>query len=131
MRQSTFGFRADLMYGQDADDTQAFGNPPGTWDYLNGFDEGAGYGWAIPQLYGEVALGEHVTVKAGHFYTLVGYEVVTAPDNFFFSHAMTMFNSEPFTHTGSCRNGDADRQPDRLRWLDARLGHWLRSAGRR
>jgi hypothetical protein len=26
--------------------------------------------------------------------------VVTAPDNFFFSHAFTMFNSEPFTHTG-------------------------------
>lgn len=96
---SPFGFRADLMYGVDADDTQAFGNNPGEWDYLNGFDHGA-YGWAIPQLYGEVALGENVTVKAGHFYTLIGYEVVTAPDNFFYSHAMTMFNSEPFTHTG-------------------------------
>jgi len=96
---SPFGFRADMMYGVDADDTQAFGNNPGEWDYLNGFDHGA-YGWAIPQLYGEVALGENVTVKAGHFYTLVGYEVVTAPDNFFYSHAMTMFNSEPFTHTG-------------------------------
>ncbi len=40
------------------------------------------------------------SVKAGHFYTLVGYEVVTAPDNFFYSHSFTMFNSEPFTHTG-------------------------------
>jgi len=97
---SPLGFRADFMYGQDADDTQAFGNNPGEWDFLNGFDRGAGYGWAIPQLYAEVALGENVTVKAGHFYTLIGYEVVTAPDNFFFSHAMTMFNSEPFTHTG-------------------------------
>ncbi len=37
---------------------------------------------------------------AGHFFTLVGYEVITAPDNFFYSHAYTMFNSEPFTHTG-------------------------------
>lgn len=97
---SPFGFRADIMYGQDADDTQAFGNNPGEWDFLNGFDRGAGFGWAIPQAYVEVALGEDVTVKAGHFYTLVGYEVVTAPDNFFFSHAITMFNSEPFTHTG-------------------------------
>lgn len=93
-----WGFRADFMYGVDADDTQAFGNDPGEWDYLNGFDHGV-YGWAIPQLYGELA-GDGWSVKAGHFYTLVGYEVVTAPDNFFYSHAMTMFNSEPFTHTG-------------------------------
>ena len=40
------------------------------------------------------------TIKAGHFFTLVGYEVVTAPDNFFYSHAITMYNTEPFTHTG-------------------------------
>jgi len=26
--------------------------------------------------------------------------VVTAPDNFFYSHAFTMYNAEPFTHTG-------------------------------
>jgi hypothetical protein len=95
---SPWGFRADIMYGTDADDTQAFGNPAGSWDFQNGFDHGV-YGWAIPQLYAEVLLGEW-SVKAGHFYTLVGYEVVTAPDNFFFSHALTMYNSEPFTHTG-------------------------------
>lgn len=93
-----WGFRADIMYGIDGTDTQAFGNDPGEWDYVNGFDHGA-YSWAIPQLYGEIA-GEDWSVKAGHFYTSVGYEVVTAPDNFFYSHAMTMFLSEPFTHTG-------------------------------
>ncbi len=93
-----WGYRADIMYGTDADDTQAFGNPPGTWDYLNGWDHGI-YGWALPQLYGELAY-EDWSVKIGHFYTLVGYEVVTAPDNFFFSHAITFYNTEPFTHTG-------------------------------
>ncbi len=96
--ESPLGFRADVMYGIDAGDTQAFGNNPGNWDFANGFDRGA-YGWALPQLYAEVALGDW-SVKAGHFYTLIGYEVVTAPDNFFYSHAMTMYNSEPFTHTG-------------------------------
>ena len=101
---SPFGFRVDAMYGIDANDTQAFGNPLGSWDFANGFDHGA-YGWAIPQLYGEVALTDNWTVKAGHFYTLVGYEVVTAPDNFFYSHAMTMYNSEPFTHTGVLATG--------------------------
>lgn len=96
---SPIGFRADIMYGIDGTDTQAFGNNPGEWDFQNGFDHGA-YSWAIPQLYAEILLGEW-SVKAGHFYTLVGYEVVTAPDNFFYSHAMTMYNSEPFTHTGA------------------------------
>ena len=97
---SPLGFRVDVMYGIDADDTQAFGNPSGSWDFENGFDRGA-FGWAIPQAYGEVALGDSLNVKVGHFYTLVGYEVVTAPDNFFYSHAITMYNSEPFTHTGA------------------------------
>ena len=41
-----------------------------------------------------------LSIKAGHFFTLIGYEVVGATGNFFYSHAFTMNNSEPFTHTG-------------------------------
>lgn len=96
-----FGGRIDYVYGIDGPDTQAFGNPPRQWDI--GWDNGLGgdgYGHAIPQLYGEVAMGD-ISVKVGHFYTLIGYEVVTAPDNFFYSHAFTMNNGEPFTHTGA------------------------------
>ena len=92
------GYRVDFMYGLDADDTQSFGNPSGTFDFENGFDHGD-YGFAIPQLYAEAAYGDF-SVIAGHFYTLLGYEVVTAPDNFFYSHAFTMYNAEAFTHTG-------------------------------
>ena len=98
-----FGFRFDGMYGADANDTQSFGNNPGRFDLDDSFQRGGfggGFGWAIPQAYGEVA-GDDWSVKIGHFYTLVGYEVVTAPDNFFYSHAITMYNSEPFTHTGA------------------------------
>ena len=93
-----WGFRVDGMYGVDGADTQAFGNNPGRWDFQNGFDHGQ-FAFAIPQAYVEVASGDW-SLKAGHFFTLVGYEVVTAPDNFFYSHAFTMYNSEPFTHTG-------------------------------
>jgi hypothetical protein len=93
-----WGFRADLMYGLDAQDTQAFGNNPGNWDFQNGFDHGS-YGWALPQLYVEADRGD-LNVKAGHFYTIAGYETVGAPGNFFYSHSYTMVNSEPFTHTG-------------------------------
>ena len=93
-----WGFRGDVMYGVDAANTQAFGSQPGTWDFQNGFDHGI-YGWALPQLYAEFAYGD-LSVKAGHFFTIIGYEVVTAPDNFFYSHAFTMNFNEPFTHTG-------------------------------
>jgi hypothetical protein len=101
-----FGFRFDGMYGVDADDTVAFGNSvdgagnPRGWDNGPNFARGGGYGWALPQAYIEMAKNDW-SVKVGHFYTLIGYEVVTAPDNFFYSHAITMFNSEPFTHTGA------------------------------
>jgi hypothetical protein len=98
------GYRADFVYGTDAQNTQSFGNTrradmTGNFDIDTGFTRGAGYGWAIPQLYLEATNGD-TTVKAGHFYTLHGYEVVTSPDNFFFTHAYSMNNSEPFTHTG-------------------------------
>lgn len=95
-----WGARFDAMYGIDAADTQAFGNPPGEWDYLQDeLDHGA-FGWAFPQLYAELGYKD-ISIKGGHFYTLLGYEVVTAPDNFFFSHALTMYKSEAFTHTGA------------------------------
>lgn len=99
-KQVDWGLRADVMYGVDAADTQAFGNNPGRFDFQNGWDRGADYGWALPQIYGTIAT-EDISVQIGHFYTLVGYEVVQATGNFFFSHAYTMYNSEPFTHTGA------------------------------
>lgn len=94
------GGRIDYVYGTDAQDTQSFGIANDHWD--NDWDNGGdnGYGHALPQLYGEVGYGD-LSVKVGHFYTIIGWEVVTAPDNFFYSHAYTMYNSEPFTHSGA------------------------------
>ncbi len=91
------GGRIDYLYGTDSQDTQAFGTGQRGWD--NTWDNGTDYGHAIPQLYVEAGYGD-LSVKAGHFYTLIGYEVVQATGNFFYSHAYTMYNSEPFTHTG-------------------------------
>lgn len=93
-----WGFRTDLMVGTDAADTQAFGNTPGKWDYDGNASWGK-YGFANPQIYGELGY-KNVKVKAGHFYTPMGYESVMAPLNFFYSHALTMYFSEAFTHTG-------------------------------
>lgn len=92
----TFGARMDAIYGYDGPDTQAFGDP-GAWDST--WTAGNGMGGAIPQLYGEIGIGD-LSVKIGHFYTLVGYEVVQATGNFFYSHAFSQYTIEPFTHTG-------------------------------
>jgi hypothetical protein len=95
-----YGYRFDMLYGTDAQKTQAFGNSgapdPDGWD--NSWDHGV-YGWAIPQLYAEIGYNDW-SVKVGHFFTPLGYEVIPATGNFFYSHALTMYNSEPFTHTG-------------------------------
>lgn len=91
------GGRIDYLYGVDAQDTQAFGLNNDHWD--NGWDNGI-YGHALPQLYFEAGYGD-LSAKVGKFFTIIGNEVVAAPDNFFYSHAYTMYNSEPFTHTGA------------------------------
>ena len=90
-----WGFRFDYVFGVDGPDTQAFGDQ--SWDFgWNSTDE---YGSAIPQLYFDLAIDD-LTIRMGHFYTPIGYEVVPAPNNFFYSHSYTMYYGEPFTHTG-------------------------------
>lgn len=89
------GGRMDIMYGNDTQFTTASG-----WDDTWG--SAGTYGVAMPQLYLEIyaPIGNGLTAKLGHFYTTIGNEVVTSPDNFFYSHAYTMQYGEPFTHTG-------------------------------
>lgn len=94
-----WGFRAEMIYGVDGNEAQSFGNNAGRFDYLSGWDHGT-YEWALPQLYAEVATGD-LSVKLGHFYTPVGYEVIPSGGNFFLSRQLTFYNSEPFTHTGA------------------------------
>jgi hypothetical protein len=62
-----WGFRAEMIYGVDGNEAQSFGNNAGRYDFVNGWDHGI-YEWALPQLYAELAVGDH-TIKAGHFYT--------------------------------------------------------------
>ena len=103
------GGRIDYIYGTDGPDTQAFGIANNHWD--NGWDNGGQYGHALPQVYGEVAMGD-LSVKLGHFYTICGNEVVQSTGNFFYSRQFAFYNAEPFTHTGaiSTYNVDADTQ---------------------
>lgn len=89
-----WGFRADAVYGTDARFIQAAGLET-EWNQTERF-----YQVALPQFYGDIAVGDWL-FRFGHFYTIIGYEVCTAPDNFFYSHAYTFQYAEPFTHTGA------------------------------
>jgi hypothetical protein len=97
------GGRIDALYGTDAQKTQAFGNPGagvrGFGFYDASWDHGE-YGFAMPQSYVELGYN-NAAIKIGHFFTPIGYEVIPVTGNFFRTHSYTMFNSEPFTHTGA------------------------------
>ncbi len=106
------GGRVDLLYGTDHRYTTSRGlevdrNLEPKWNAHE-------YGLAMPQVYMEAfaPVGSGLSVKMGHFYTILGYESVPAPDNFFYSHAYTMQYGEPFTHTGLL--GESDLGPLKL-----------------
>ncbi|MEX2175987.1 MAG: porin [Pirellulaceae bacterium] len=93
------GGRVDLLYGSDYIFTQATGLETRD-DGSPHWNGGPYYGLAMPQIYGEVGYND-LSVKLGHFYTPIGYEVVPATGNFFYTHSYTMQYGEPFTHTGA------------------------------
>jgi len=87
------GGRVDVLYGTDHRFIVANGLED-DWNTGQRF-----YGVAMPQVYMDVAFND-LTVRMGHFYSIVGYESVMAPENFFYSHSYTRQYGEPFTHTG-------------------------------
>ena len=100
------GGRVDLLYGTDHVYTSSLGlesfrDGGAKWNSDNG-PVGTNYGLSMPQLYLEAFApwGNGLSVKLGHFYTIMGYEVVEAPENFFYSHAYHFQYAEPLTHTG-------------------------------
>jgi hypothetical protein len=95
-----WGFRTDLLYGIDAQNLQAFGNPvtgaPTGWD--NSWDYGS-YGWALPQAY--LSYRDCCwNVKLGKFFSPFGFESVASPQNFFYSRSFARTFIEPYTVSG-------------------------------
>src|SRR5690606_34030229 len=93
-----WGGRVDVLYGSDYIFTMATGLEL-TDDGAAKWNSNPAYGLALPQAYLELGYND-LSVKLGHFYTAIGYEVVPATGNFFYTHAYTMQYGEPFTHTG-------------------------------
>lgn len=117
-----FGGRVDFMWGADGPDTQCFNDGGWDGDWMTSDDDN--YGSAMPQLYGEVAYND-LTIKVGHFYTIIGYEVVPAPDNFFYSHSYALA-IEPFTHMGALAEYSmTDRLTVRGGWTNGWDNGWV------
>lgn len=95
-----WGYRTDVLYGIDAQNTQAFGNPPtgapSGWD--NDWDYGS-FGWALPQAYVDYQ-DCFWNVKIGKFFSPFGYESIASPNNFFYSRSYARNFIEPFTMSG-------------------------------
>jgi hypothetical protein len=92
------GGRVDLLYGEDYLLAQTLGlelNPNGT----SRWNSNQYYGLAMPQVYAEIGTKDY-SLKIGKFYSIVGYEGVMAPDNFFYSKAYSYQFAGPFTHCG-------------------------------
>src|SRR5262249_55515722 len=94
-----WGYRVDLLYGSDNRFTTASGLETRAQFQQPKWSTQRFYGPALPQMYAQVAYND-LTVKLGHFYAPVGYEVVPATGNFFPSLPYTFQYGEPFTFTG-------------------------------
>jgi hypothetical protein len=91
-----WGFKAQFMYGTDSRYTHTFGlfdratNSPYQVDFteLNG------------QAHLPVVFSGGVDVKAGIYSTPIGYEVIDATGNFFYTHSYIFNFGIPLKHTG-------------------------------
>ncbi len=88
-----FGGRVDLLYGTD----WRYGDSLGLETNIDA--QNRLYGFDLPQFYAEVGYND-LTVKIGHYAALMGYEVVPAPGNFFYSHSYELAYAEAVLVTG-------------------------------
>lgn len=92
-----YGWRADAVFGTDHFRAQSRGFETDR-DFGPRWN-GQFYGLALPQLYGAVG-SDVLALKVGHFYTPLGYEVLPAPGNFFYTRAYSFQFGQPITHWG-------------------------------
>lgn len=92
------GGRFDMLYGSDYFLAQSTGLEQQR-SGARKWNSSQYYGLALPQAYLEIGRTD-ASIKVGHFYSIIGYEGVQAPTNFFYSHAYSYQFAGPFTHWG-------------------------------
>lgn len=100
------GGRVDYLFGEDYYLAESIGIEKDTDGSARWNDEY--YGSAFPQAF--VSIGnQELSLQVGHFYSVVGYEGVMAPDNFFYSKSYSYQFAGPFTHWGGQVNWNPNR----------------------
>ncbi|MBR0236900.1 MAG: outer membrane beta-barrel protein [Thermoguttaceae bacterium] len=92
------GFGVDFMFGEDARILRSVHGLDENWYTGHMSDGRPSYGFAMPQLYVEAAINNW-TIKAGHFYGLLGYEGATANSRFFYTKGL-LCSVSPVAQTG-------------------------------
>jgi hypothetical protein len=96
------GFRADLMYGEDASFVNTNANAP-----TNAIGAGTGAGsasdFALEQAFVQfrAPIGNGLDFKVGKFVTFMGYEVIERPANLNITYGNLFNNMIPLAHTGA------------------------------
>lgn len=91
-----YGFKLQLLYGSDARYTHFLGECDYCIGNINQFDVVEAWGAAHLPFLTEGG----IDVKAGQFVTLLGSEVINAPDNTFYSHSYIFNFGIPLKDTG-------------------------------
>src|SRR5687768_6816522 len=98
--QYPFGFGLVLTGGQDAQKNHAIGLFRREEDVFP-FDNTAHFDIQEAYLSYKIPVGTGLTIKAGKFVTLLGYEVIEGPLNLNFSRSFLFGFSIPLTHVGA------------------------------
>ena len=92
------GFGVDFMFGEDARILRSARGWDESWVTGHMSDGRPSYGFAMPQLYMEMAINNW-SVKMGHFYGVLGYEGATANSRFFYTKGL-LCSISPVAQTG-------------------------------
>jgi Putative beta-barrel porin-2, OmpL-like. bbp2 len=99
------GFRADIMYGQDARnlnlrDTNGARFSTTVNEVPTDFNLGEDIFLEQAYVQFRAPVGNGLDFKVGRFVSLMGYEVIESPANLNFSRGLLFSNAIPLTHTG-------------------------------
>ncbi|MBE6425990.1 MAG: hypothetical protein E7029_08415 [Planctomycetaceae bacterium] len=110
--QFAFGGQIDIMYGTDyyymsASGLETRSDNSNRWnsDEMDPFYRSghAKYGFALPQFFGEIyaPILNGLSVKVGHFDSVMGFESLRSDQNFFYSHSYSRLYGMPTSMTGA------------------------------
>ncbi len=119
------GARVDVLYGLDFNLAQSLGFEV-TPDVRPRWNSGEYYGLAVPQVYANIG-NQDFSFQVGHFYSIVGYEGLMAPDNFFYSKSYSYQFAGPFQHWGGQMNWNLNDVVD----VAVGSGQWVGCLGSR